>query len=173
MTINERLTTIINGIYGGNKRSFANAVGVSATVIENLVGSRQSKPSFDVLSKISTNVNISSEWLLTGEGEMLKKNATLPSSNINTVEKISVKGNYSLQQGTSNQHISIILPENGYKKIINSTGKETTLRMSDDEMPVIESLSAENRFLKQRITDLEKIIETKDDIINMYKGLVK
>lgn len=107
------------------------------------------------------------------EGEMLKKNATLPSSNINTVEKISVKGNYSLQQGTSNQHISIILPENGYKKIINSTGKETTLKMSDDEMPVVESLSAENRFLKQRITDLEKIIETKDDIINMYKGLIK
>ena len=35
MTINERMNHIIKELYGGNKRAFANAIGVSATVIEN------------------------------------------------------------------------------------------------------------------------------------------
>lgn len=169
--------TIINDLYGGNKRAFANAVGVSATVVENLVGSRQSKPSFDVLSKISTNVNISSEWLLTGEGEMIKSNSTGNNNSANVYGNnlgTNVSGsNNNYVTGSTNNGINIILTEKGYQKIINSTGKETTLKMSDDEMLVVESFSAENRFLKQRITDLEKIIETKDDIINMYKGLIK
>ena len=38
MTINERMNHIIKELYGGNKRAFANAIGVSATVIENVVG---------------------------------------------------------------------------------------------------------------------------------------
>lgn len=74
--------------------------------------------------------------------------------------------------GYSNHNISIVLPEKGYQKIINSAGKETTLRLSDDEVPVVENLSAEVRHLKQRIVDLEKIIEAKDEMINMYKGLI-
>ena len=45
MTINERMNHIIKELYGGNKRAFANAIGVSATVIENVVGTRQGKPS--------------------------------------------------------------------------------------------------------------------------------
>ena len=49
MTINERMNHIIKELYGGNKRAFANAIGVSATVIENVVGTRQGKPSYDVL----------------------------------------------------------------------------------------------------------------------------
>jgi hypothetical protein len=39
MNINERIENIIKDHYSGNKRSFAKAVGVSATVIENIVGS--------------------------------------------------------------------------------------------------------------------------------------
>lgn len=160
--------TIINGLYGGNKRAFAIAVGVSATVVENLVGSRQSKPSFNVLSKISTNVNISSEWLLTGNGDMIKekKNGNIVSGLSNTGGNINVSGN------CSQQNMNLILPEKGYQKIINSTGKETTLRLSDDEVPAVGNLSAEVRHLKQRIVDLEKIIEAKDEMINMYKGLI-
>ena len=58
-------------MYGGNKRAFANAIGVSATVIENVVGTRQGKPSYDVLEKVCANANISAEWLLMERGEML------------------------------------------------------------------------------------------------------
>ncbi|WP_320053942.1 S24 family peptidase [uncultured Acetobacteroides sp.] len=75
MTINEKFSKIIDELYSGNKRAFANSIGVAPTVIENIVGKRQGNPSFDVLQKtISANANINSEWLLSDRGEMLKAN---------------------------------------------------------------------------------------------------
>lgn len=71
MTINERFDTIIKILFGGNKRAFALHVGVSPTVVENVVGTRQGKPSFDFLQKVCANANISTEWLLMGKGEMV------------------------------------------------------------------------------------------------------
>ena len=71
MTINERFQTIIDIMFGGNKRAFAIHVGVSPTVVENVVGTRKGKPSFDFLYKVCANANISAEWLLMGKGEML------------------------------------------------------------------------------------------------------
>ena len=72
MGINERIQSIIDQQYGKNKRAFASAVGVGATVVQNIVGTRQGKPSYDVLERICANANISPEWLLTGNGPMLK-----------------------------------------------------------------------------------------------------
>ena len=71
MTINERFETIIKVLFGGNKRAFALHVGVSPTVVENVVGTRRGKPSFDFLEKVCANANISAEWLLMGKGEMV------------------------------------------------------------------------------------------------------
>lgn len=72
MTINERFQHIINSMYNGNKRAFSNAVGISPTVTENIVGSRQGKPSYEILCKVCANANISEQWLLSEQGEMLK-----------------------------------------------------------------------------------------------------
>ena len=72
MTINERFDEVIKTLYRGNKRAFAQSIGVSATVVENVVGTRQGKPSYDVLEKVCANANISAEWLLTGRGDMLQ-----------------------------------------------------------------------------------------------------
>lgn len=71
MTINERFETIIKILFGGNKRAFAKAVGISPTVVENVVGTRKGKPSYDVLVKVCANTNISAEWLLLGSEENL------------------------------------------------------------------------------------------------------
>lgn len=76
MTINERVNTIITELYNGNKRAFSIYIGVSPTVIENVVGTRQGKPSYDVLEKICAKANISGDWLLTGNGSMLKTPTT-------------------------------------------------------------------------------------------------
>ena len=38
MNINERFEEVIKTLYRGNKRAFAQAIGVSATVVENVVG---------------------------------------------------------------------------------------------------------------------------------------
>ena len=70
--INGRFAEIINRLYAGNKRAFAQQVGISPTVIENVVGTRQGKPSYDVLEKVCANANISAEWLLSGRGEMIR-----------------------------------------------------------------------------------------------------
>lgn len=69
--IHERIEMIINSL-GMNKNSFAKRIGVSNTAIENIVGRRQSKPGFEILSRVVESFeNINPEWLLTGKGEML------------------------------------------------------------------------------------------------------
>lgn len=73
MTINEKFELIIKILFGGNKRAFAHAIGISPTVVENVVGARKGKPSFDVLVKVCANANISAEWLLLGTGDNFKE----------------------------------------------------------------------------------------------------
>ena len=69
MTINERFGKIIRILYGGNKRAFATDIGIAPTVVENIVGKRQGKPSFDVVEKVCALANVNTEWLITGRGE--------------------------------------------------------------------------------------------------------
>lgn len=88
MNINERLTELIKTEYKGKKLAFAQAVGIPATVVENLVGTRQGKPSYEVLVKICANANVSSEWLLTGEGEMIKSERNIAVKSIDPCEGI-------------------------------------------------------------------------------------
>lgn len=73
MTINERFELIIKILFAGNKRAFAKAVGISPTVVENVVGARKGKPSYEVLVKVCSNANISAEWLLFGKETDLAK----------------------------------------------------------------------------------------------------
>ena len=55
MNIQERIQEVIDTLYNGNKRLFANSVGISPTTLENVVGARQGNPSYLLLYKISTN----------------------------------------------------------------------------------------------------------------------
>lgn len=71
MTINERFGKIIRILYGGNKSAFATAVGIAPSVVDNIVGKRQGKPSFEVIEKVSALAEVNVEWLVTGRGEML------------------------------------------------------------------------------------------------------
>lgn len=84
MSINKRFETIIKELYGNNQSSFAKAIGVTPTVIANVVGSRQGKPSFDVMEKVCANANISARWLLTGKGSMFNKESNTPESSVTT-----------------------------------------------------------------------------------------
>lgn len=69
MTINERFDMIITDLYGGNKSAFASAIGVTPSVVDNIVGKRQGKPSFDVVEKVSALAEVNVQWLITGIGE--------------------------------------------------------------------------------------------------------
>lgn len=71
MDINERFEHIINTLYKGNKRAFALAIAISPSVVENVVGARRGKPSYDVIYTVCAKANISANWLIMGEGNML------------------------------------------------------------------------------------------------------
>jgi phage repressor protein C with HTH and peptisase S24 domain len=72
--VSERLTLLVEALANGNEKRFAESIGVKPAVINNYTtGKQQSKPGFEVLSKIldkypQTNI----DWLITGYGTMLK-----------------------------------------------------------------------------------------------------
>ena len=73
MELNNRIQKIVDELYKSSRRSFAIALGVSPATIDNVLGARSSKPSADLLIKIKQKVNcINLDWLLAGDGEMLK-----------------------------------------------------------------------------------------------------
>ncbi|MBS9775032.1 MAG: helix-turn-helix transcriptional regulator [Tenacibaculum sp.] len=66
-------------------------IGFAPQVISNIVSGRKSKPSFDVLNSIiSSFVDIDSEWLLTGQGNVLKNDKIIQPINRNrkTTDKL-------------------------------------------------------------------------------------
>ncbi|MDU1906396.1 MAG: hypothetical protein E6772_16620 [Dysgonomonas sp.] len=90
MSINKRFVQIVNTLYSGKKSSFANAIGVNPSVIENIVGRRQGNPSFEVTQKVLiANANINAEWLMTGRGSMVKDNSSYSSESIEKNDIIS------------------------------------------------------------------------------------
>lgn len=101
MSINERVQSLIEAEFKGNKSLFASTIGVRPTVVENVVGKRQGKPSYDVIEKICANANVSPKWLLTGEGEML--NDAPPK---NTASKIDL--NSIIDKSSSNRAIPLV-----------------------------------------------------------------
>lgn len=73
MSINERIKHIADTLYNGNVNDMCRAIEVKQATMSNIVAGRLSKPSFEVISAIIENTNIDSNWLITGEGEMLKE----------------------------------------------------------------------------------------------------
>ena len=72
-TINDRLEQIINALFNGNKAAFAKSIDLPPTGMSNYIGNkRRSIPSSEIASKIVLVLGVDANWLLTGEGEMLK-----------------------------------------------------------------------------------------------------
>ena len=76
-TINDRIKAIVDELYNGNVSEFERASDIKPNTIKNIIGGRLTKPSYNLLECIvRNNVLLSSEWLLTGEGSMLKEDKT-------------------------------------------------------------------------------------------------
>ena len=69
-TINFRIKELVDHFSKGNNSEFGNKIGVNAANIRNYIAGTE--PKFNVLEKIANNFEINYEWLLTGNGEMLK-----------------------------------------------------------------------------------------------------
>ena len=70
MSVNDRIKKLIDLETGGNKRAFALKIGVTASVIENIVGKRKSTPSYSVIKKISKIENLNLNWIIKGVGNI-------------------------------------------------------------------------------------------------------
>lgn len=136
MSINDRFQLIIDTQFRGNKRAFSIAIGVSPTVIENVVGSRKGKPSYELLCKVCANANISEQWLLTGQGEILK------SSNPSDVAHINEGG---IEKNPHQRHPDVEIETRPRIPLEAAAGSLSILTQSVDQnqceqVPVITSL---------------------------------
>lgn len=82
MSINTRFELIIEALFKGKQNAFAAAIGVAPSVVNNVVGKRQGKPSFDLIEKISSIAELNIDWLITGQGKMLKQSTSTTDSGI-------------------------------------------------------------------------------------------
>lgn len=72
MNISEKFSTLINAVEGGNKAAFARKVGKTPQYIHKIIKDGNN-PSIDMASNIcSAYPHVSTDWLLTGDGEMFK-----------------------------------------------------------------------------------------------------
>lgn len=81
MDIIDRLQEIIS--YADlNVSSFSKKIGVVDQTIRGIVVQRRNKPGFDILEKILHTFDwVSAEWLITGKGEMIKRETTVKMEN--------------------------------------------------------------------------------------------
>lgn len=70
-SINQRIREFINSL-GVNDNQFAKSIGITQSVIASMF-SRNTEPSSKVIvSILNAYANLSAEWLMRGEGEMIK-----------------------------------------------------------------------------------------------------
>lgn len=94
---------LINHFASGNKTAFGRIAELESGLLAGIVGSRQSKPSFEVLQKILTGYpTVSPDWLLFGRGVMLREHS---SSNRNYSGHI---GEFPVKSAHGNEEVAII-----------------------------------------------------------------
>lgn len=166
MDINERFEAIIQTLYGGNKRAFAKAVCVSPTVIENVVGSRRGKPSYDVLYKVCANANISAEWLLCGKGDMMTKSTE--SINIKVMGPNEPQPDpYKTTQFNSDNQMSEVISVLSAQIV----AKDETIRNLREELERVRPASG-NRGQSGGENSFNQVLSASGDSDARYAGMV-
>ena len=134
-------------------------------------------PSYEILIRIcGIYTAISTEWLLTGEVEMLR------SSTVSTMDNLNISGGNkgNIRQGDVNNNISISLPEKGTQKIIDPDGTVTIENTSSgvqNNLNEIDMLNQRIQYLERivsgheaTIKSLETTIKSKDDLICILRS---
>lgn len=125
--VNERMQQLINAVSNGNKRAFSQLVGVTPTVIENIVGTRKGKPGYELLEKIAFAIeNINMDWVLTGRGSMLCTDSIQ-----HPVESVSAS--------TSSDAVVLRLMDKLDDKETENKQLQSELRQKSEELAVLKS----------------------------------
>jgi len=97
--IRKRLQEAVDALCDGNKSEFCRRIGRSVESIKDVVGGKQSLPGYGLLYDIlASDLGISANWLMLGQGEMLvKSQATAPPSSpavqIGSIQTVNI-GNW-------------------------------------------------------------------------------
>lgn len=158
----ERIKKIIN-FYDLSVNAFANKIGANqVTINQQINGDR--KISLETITKIINSFDlISPDWLLTGKGEMLKKDPN-NGINISGTSYGIVGGNNSGSYNIGNSY-NFALPEKGHVKIIRPDGTVSTESYNSD----IENRLAELEALREKIVVLDKLVKSQEEQIELYK----
>lgn len=117
----KRISSISEMFFQGNTSALAREIGVKQSTLRDIISGKV-KPSYDTITKFVENptLNISSEWLLTGEGDMLKQ----PSEEENNNELDGIEGKFipllpvSAQGGRLNDFV-VSVRESDCEKVVS------------------------------------------------------
>lgn len=151
-----------------SNRALAERLNMSEKTLNNKLNGTRGLD-LDTLQKIILLFEeLSSEWLLTGKGEMLKCNIA-GRDNVGTGNEIvgdntGVIGNTGIVGNVGGNHVSI--PSNNIKKIMNEDGVDIEFVQSTD------SLQQMNVHLEARIKDLEMLNASQAKTIEAMQLLI-
>lgn len=107
-SVNDRIREIANKLYNGNITAMAKGTFISRTTINSIIGEKEVSPGYEIIRRIAemSSHKINLDWLITGEGEMLK-NSTSTEGNKQLAlqertERNSLKYYYELSATASN-----------------------------------------------------------------------
>lgn len=149
-------------------KNFALSVGTTEGTIKSMF-SRNNNPSAGLLTRIATAYpNLNSSWLLTGDGDMLNnaKNVKIGDNNTGVFANTgNIKGNVN--------NVSIVLPEQGYVKILRPDGTIEIQHESfiENAQQMLQEAKAENEDLRKQILELNKtLFDTQKELITYLKN---
>jgi hypothetical protein len=71
LSINTRISKLIELLENNNQRAFCKKSNIPATTLQGIIGKRQSDPAAKILNCILVSYpHVNARWLITGEGEM-------------------------------------------------------------------------------------------------------
>ena len=80
--VQKRLQEAIEGLCEGNKSEFCRRIGKDVSALKDILGEKHSAPGYALLFAIlSSDLGISPNWLMLGEGPMLSGNNPAPAGN--------------------------------------------------------------------------------------------
>lgn len=105
-TINDRIESLVNNQFKGNKAAFAKANGLPATGLSSYLGKqRRSKPSVDMIIKIIQLTGVDPWWLMTGE-ESTPSSSEDRTPEVTTYDTTEVSTSGALSPASKSGHIT-------------------------------------------------------------------
>ena len=162
-TINDRIKRIVNELFNGNTSSFARQINVPQPTLKDIVGGKLSTPRADVLEKIfgDKSLNISAEWLLGGEGEMIKNISESDSQN--DIQLPEVPEANKSETETIKSLLSVISDQANILKQVTNSKEQKHIEEQKEMFNKIESLP---KSLDNQGKYLQTLCKKIDDLIS-------